>query len=93
MSSRRSYPPKFGGTATGKIKTFNEKRGFGFIEREGEDDLFVHVTDLRGAGPRELHVGDQVSFEVAPSNKGPRAVNVRVQIAVNEKPFTPSTRE
>ncbi|MDA3815124.1 MAG: cold shock domain-containing protein [Patescibacteria group bacterium] len=59
----------------GTIKTLTE-RGFGFIEREGEDDIFFHSNDLVDVQFDDLKVGDKVSFEVAQSNKGPKASNV-----------------
>ncbi len=59
----------------GTIKTITE-RGFGFIEREGDDDLFFHSNDLVDVNFDDLKVGDKVSFEVATSNKGPKAVDV-----------------
>ncbi len=59
----------------GTIKTLNE-RGFGFIKREGEDDLFFHSNDLVDVEFDELKEGDKVTFEVAQSNKGPKAENV-----------------
>ncbi|MCF7845334.1 MAG: cold shock domain-containing protein [Candidatus Pacebacteria bacterium] len=59
----------------GIIKTLTE-RGFGFIEREGEDDIFFHSNDLVDTQFDDLKVGDKVSFEVAQSNKGPKASNV-----------------
>ncbi len=67
---------------TGTVKTFNEERGFGFIIRDKQEDLFVHVTEITGAGERTLYPGDQVSFEVGTSKKDgrPRATNVRVQL-------------
>ncbi len=59
----------------GTIKTITE-RGFGFIKREGEDDIFFHSNDLVDTEFDDLKVGDTVSFEVASSNKGPKAANV-----------------
>ncbi|MEA2092827.1 MAG: cold shock domain-containing protein [Patescibacteria group bacterium] len=59
----------------GTIKTLTE-RGFGFIEREGEDDIFFHSNDLVDTQFDDLKVGDKVSFEVTQSNKGPKASNV-----------------
>jgi CspA family cold shock protein len=62
---------------TGKIKTLTD-RGFGFIAREGEaKDLFFHSKDLVGVAFDDLKVGDEVSFEVAQSDKGPNAKNVQ----------------
>ena len=61
----------------GTIKTKTD-RGFGFISREGEEkDLFFHSKDLVGITFDELQVGDKVSFEVAQSEKGPAAKNVK----------------
>ncbi len=59
----------------GTIKTLTDK-GFGFIEREGESDIFFHSNDLVDIEFDDLKVGDKVSFEVAQSNKGPKASNV-----------------
>ncbi len=59
----------------GTIKTLTE-RGFGFIQREGEDDLFFHSNDLVDVEFDDLKVGDTVSFEVASSGKGPKAESV-----------------
>ncbi len=59
----------------GTIKTLTE-RGFGFIGREGEEDLFFHSNDLVDLRFDDLKVGDKVTFEVSSSNKGPKAVEV-----------------
>ncbi len=61
----------------GTIKTLTE-RGFGFIAREGvEKDLFFHSKELKGVAFDELKVGDEVTFEVVESEKGPNATNVQ----------------
>ena len=65
--------PRLGLMAQGTVKWFNHSKGFGFIEREGESDLFVHVTNVEG----EIRDGDAVEFEVGESDRGPNAVNVR----------------
>ncbi|MCH2641045.1 MAG: cold shock domain-containing protein [Candidatus Thalassarchaeum sp.] len=59
--------------AQGTVKWFNHKNGYGFIEREGDSDLFVHITNIEG----KIVDGDSVEFEVGESDKGPMATNVR----------------
>ena len=64
--------------ATGTVKWFNAEKGFGFIEREGGDDVFVHFSAIQGDGYRNLEEGQRVEFDVAPGRKGEEAQNVRV---------------
>jgi cold shock protein len=61
----------------GKVKWFNESKGFGFIEQEGGKDLFVHHSAIQGEGFKSLAEGDRVSFDVVQGAKGPAAENVR----------------
>jgi len=61
----------------GKVKWFNESKGFGFIEQEGGKDLFVHHSAIQGEGFKSLAEGDRVSFDVVKGPKGPAAENVR----------------
>lgn len=61
----------------GKVKWFNEAKGFGFIEREGGTDVFVHYTSIAGEGFRSLKQGEEVSFEITQGPKGPQATNVQ----------------
>jgi CspA family cold shock protein len=61
----------------GKVKWFNDQKGFGFIEQEGGKDLFVHHSAIQGQGFKSLAEGDRVSFEVVAGQKGPAAENVR----------------
>ncbi|MDY6909960.1 MAG: cold-shock protein [Thermodesulfobacteriota bacterium] len=63
--------------AEGRVKWFNDKKGYGFIETENGDDVFVHYSAIEGSGFRSLTEGEKVSFEVEQTSKGPQAVNVR----------------
>ena len=63
--------------AEGTVKWFNESKGFGFIQREGGKDLFVHHSAIQGEGFKTLAEGDKVSFDVTQGAKGPAAENVR----------------
>ncbi len=60
----------------GRVKWFNEKKGFGFISRDGGDDLFVHFSSIKQDGFKVLREGDEVEFEIAEGKKGLQAVNV-----------------
>jgi CspA family cold shock protein len=62
----------------GKIKWFNDAKGYGFIEREEGDDVFVHFSAIVGEGFRTLSEGQEVEFEVVQGQKGPQAENVIV---------------
>lgn len=62
--------------ATGTVKFFDDQRGFGFIRREGGDDLFVHSSQVVGEGRKTLQEGQAVSFEVGPGRRGDEARNV-----------------
>ncbi len=65
----------------GKIKAIVEGKGFGFIGRPGQKDMFFHATGVRGISIEELQVGDVVEFEIAEGEKGPHAVQVRLVTA------------
>jgi CspA family cold shock protein len=60
----------------GKVKWFNESKGFGFIEQEEGNDVFVHYTAIAGDGFKTLAEGDEVEFEIVDGAKGPAAANV-----------------
>jgi CspA family cold shock protein len=62
--------------ATGTVKWFNEKKGFGFITEDGGNDVFVHYSAIKGDGFKTLVEGDKVTFEVTTGPKGPQASNV-----------------
>ena len=64
--------------ATGKVKWFNESKGFGFIEQDdGSGDVFVHFSAITGEGFKTLAEGEKVSFNVIKGPKGPQAENVQ----------------
>ena len=63
---------------TGRVKWFSDQKGFGFIEVEGEKDVFVHHSAIQGEGFKSLREGDKVEFEVSQGPKGLQATNVRV---------------
>lgn len=67
--------------AQGKVKWFDQKKGFGFIAETGGKDVFVHYSGITGAGFKTLTEGQDVEFEIEQSDKGPRAVNVRAAAA------------
>ena len=64
------------GRETGKVKWFSDAKGFGFIERQDGQDIFVHHSAIEGAGFRTLAEGEEVEFDVMQEQKGPRAQNV-----------------
>lgn len=64
-------------STTGRVKWFDEKKGFGFIEREGGSDVFVHFRAIEGGGFKTLAEGQEVEFEVEDGPKGPQATNVK----------------
>ena len=61
----------------GTVKWFNGSKGFGFIQREEGDDVFVHFSAIQSEGFKTLDEGDEVEFEVIQGEKGPQAANVR----------------
>ncbi len=60
----------------GKVKWFNEKKGYGFISMDNGKDVFVHYSAIQGDGFKTLKEGDQVSFEIVDGSKGPQADKV-----------------
>ena len=61
---------------TGKVKWFSTEKGYGFIEREGAEDVFVHRSEIQGAGPSILEEGEIVEFDVESSSRGLKARSV-----------------
>ena len=62
--------------STGTVKWFNESKGFGFIESEGGQDVFVHYSAITGSGFKTLAEGQMVEFSITQGQKGPNAVNI-----------------
>jgi cold shock protein len=60
----------------GKVKWFNAEKGFGFIEREGGDDVFVHFSAIQSDGFKTLEEGQSVEFDIVEGARGPQAANV-----------------
>jgi CspA family cold shock protein len=63
---------------TGTVKWFDEQKGFGFIERQGDTDVFVHFSAIEGSGYKSLTEGQRVEFNVSQGQKGPQADNISV---------------
>ncbi|ARK30401.1 cold-shock protein CspD [Halalkalibacter kiskunsagensis] len=61
---------------TGTVKWFNAEKGFGFIEVEGGNDVFVHFSAITGEGFKSLDEGQSVEFEIVEGDRGPQAANV-----------------
>ena len=60
----------------GRVKWFNAQKGYGFIERDGDDDVFVHYSAIQQEGYKTLEQGEEVEFDVIEGDRGPQAANV-----------------
>ena len=63
---------------TGKVKWFNEQKGFGFIQSDGGQDVFVHISDVQRAGLSGLNEGQRVSFDIAQDRGKTHAANLKI---------------
>ena len=68
------------GAVNGKVKWFNEKKGFGFLEQSGGADVFVHFSAIKGNGFKTLAEGQEVTFDIVEGAKGPQAANVSAPV-------------
>jgi CspA family cold shock protein len=66
------------GRVIGTVKWFNDSKGYGFISRDGGDDVFVHYSEIVGSGYRSLQEGQRVEFTIGEGKKGPQAQQVTV---------------
>ena len=76
LQTKKSNTFEAGTRGVGTVKWFNPNKGFGFIEQDNGEDLFVHQSEIRQAGFRFLNLGDRVEFEVGSGKKGPVALKV-----------------
>jgi len=70
--------------AAGRVKWFNDSKGFGFIERDGGKDVFVHYTAISGEGFKTLPEGANVEFDLLETERGPQAANVTLVKQANQ---------
>lgn len=76
-TASRNYHREFVLRVTGKVKWFDDAKGYGFIVQESGDEVFVHFSQIEGEGFRTLAEGQAVEFEVKEGPKGPQAIDVK----------------
>ncbi len=76
MSALHKKNRRSSGMTTGRVKWFNDSKGFGFLEQEQGEDIFVHFSAISGEGFKSLAEGDAVSFDIVKGPKGLQAANV-----------------
>src|ERR1700759_2996233 len=77
---------------TGRVKWFNNEKGYGFIEQPGSSDVFCHYSAIQGDGFKTLHEGDEVEFEITPGPKGPQAERI-IRMSENKSEEETSARD
>jgi len=77
--------------STGRVKWFDAQKGYGFIERDGEEDVFVHYSSIQMEGYKTLDDGEQVEFDIVMGDRGPQAANV-LRLGGGVAPARSSTR-
>jgi CspA family cold shock protein len=78
LTQNKSKEKKRENPMRGTVKFFNAEKGYGFISRDGGEDVFVHFSNIKGEGYKSLFEGQAVEFDVAPGRKGEEAQNVVV---------------
>ncbi len=72
----------------GTVKWFSDRKGYGFIVREGGNDVFIHFSGIRAGGPRSLYEGDKVEFDIETDQRGPRATDLVVTEAAERPSYS-----
>jgi CspA family cold shock protein len=76
MATGSPYPFSRGNAVKGKVKWFNAEKGYGFIAREGDPDIFVHFSAIQQEGYKSLREGEEVEFDLVQGERGPQAQHV-----------------
>jgi len=89
MATELPCPFSRGNVVKGKVKWFNAEKGYGFITREGDPDIFVHFSAIQQEGYKSLREGEEVEFELVQSERGPQAQHV-VRVAGSADDVSPA---